>query len=81
MSQTPATDDTVQVLAEFWEELLDLDSAEPGGRLLELGGNSLTATMLANRIELAFGFRPALETLLNDTFGELSELCARMRVS
>jgi hypothetical protein len=79
MSQTPAIDDTAPVLAEFWQELLGVDSVAPDARLLELGGNSLIATMIANRVELAWGFRPSMESLLTDTFGELCAMCTRLR--
>lgn len=72
-------EETAKVLTEHWEELLDLDRVEPGGRLLELGGNSLIATMLANRVELAWGFRPSMEDLLSQSLDELTTACAAAR--
>lgn len=80
----PAPDDglreeTAKALTEHWEELLDLDRIEPDDRLLELGGNSLIATMLANRIELAWGFRPSMEDLLTQSLDELTKACAAAR--
>jgi acyl carrier protein len=68
-------EDTGQTLAGFWQELLYLDSVNPDSRLLELGGNSLVAVMLANRIELTWGIRPSMEELLTLTFQELSAWC------
>lgn len=79
MSEATARSDTMATLAQFWQELLDIDIVEPGDRLLELGGNSLVATMLANRIELAWGFRPAMATLMTSSFSELSALCEASR--
>lgn len=76
---TDLREQTAQVLAEYWEELLDLDRVEPGRRLLELGGNSLIATMLANRIELSWGFRPSMEDLLSQSLDELTTACVRAR--
>lgn len=80
MSESVVRDETGQILLEFWQELLEVETAKPDERLLELGGNSLIATMLANRIELTWGFRPTLETLLTGTFGELTALCEQHRL-
>jgi hypothetical protein len=66
-----------QVLREFWFEVLNLDAVQPGDRLLNIGGDSLNATMIANRIELTWGFRPTMEQMLTCSFGELSEMCER----
>jgi hypothetical protein len=79
VTDTPTGDDTEAVLAELWRELLEVDSVKPDDRLLELGGNSLIATMIANRIELLWNFRPSMETLLTATLDELSALRARLR--
>ena len=66
-------------LAEFWRELLDTDAVDQDDRLLEVGGNSLVATMLANRIELAWGFRPGMEELMTASFRELVSRCEESR--
>jgi acyl carrier protein len=79
VSESTIRPETTEVLAEFWEELLDVDSVDQDDRVLELGGNSLIATMLANRIELAWGFRPTMEELMSSTFGELAKLCEQSR--
>ena len=72
---------TAELLSEFWTELLDVESVNPDDHLLELGGNSLIATMIANRIEFAMGFRPTMDQLLNSSFQELSDLCEKSRAS
>ena len=69
--------ETAELLSEFWTELLDVESVNPDDHLLELGGNSLIATMLANRIESAWGFRPTMDQMLNSSFQELSDLCEK----
>ena len=73
--------ETAKLLSEFWMELLDTESVSPGDHLLELGGNSLVATMMANRIEFAWGFRPTMEQMLNSSFQELSVLCEQSRIT
>ena len=74
--------ETERVVTEFWGELLESDeSIDPGDRLVELGGNSLIATMLANRIEIEWGFRPSMEELLTCTLRELSDLCEERRAA
>jgi hypothetical protein len=70
-----ATDSTAAVLGAFWTELLDKPPAAPSQLLLEAGGNSLIATMLANRIELAWGIRPSMEELLSLSFSRLCAWC------
>ncbi|HEY8981603.1 MAG TPA: phosphopantetheine-binding protein [Streptomyces sp.] len=79
MNRTAADDDTATVLAEIWQDLLEVDEVRTTDRLLQLGGNSLVATMVANRIELFWGFRPSMESLLTATLGELSAECSRLR--
>lgn len=72
--------EVAQTLAEFWEELL-LTAPAGTERFLEAGGNSLLATMLANRIEFTWGIRPSLEELLTFSFGELSDWCGEHRLA
>ena len=75
MTELNVREDTERVLAEFWAEVLDVDSVGPEAYLLELGGNSLVATMVANRVELAWGFRPSMEELLGSSLRELAAAC------
>ena len=79
MTEVNVREDTERVLGEFWAEVLDLDSVEPDAYLLELGGNSLVATMVANRVELAWGFRPSMEELLMCSLRELAAACESRR--
>jgi acyl carrier protein len=59
-------------LVENWKELLDCEDVGPGDYFLDLGGDSLLATILANRVEDAFGFRPCLEQIFELSFAELT---------
>jgi acyl carrier protein len=79
VSGTDTTQETLRILREFWTEVLDLDSVRPADRVLDLGGDSLVATMIANRIELTWGFRPSMEEMLSLSLDELSALCVRRR--
>jgi acyl carrier protein len=79
MTELNVREDTERVLGEFWAEVLDVDSVEPDAYLLELGGNSLVATMVANRVELAWGFRPSMEELLASSLRELAAACDAKR--
>lgn len=80
-ASTQRAAETERAIAEFFEEVLDVDEVDPGLSLLELGGNSLAATMVANRIELSWGFRPSLEELLTLPLHELAETCERARLA
>lgn len=65
------------MLAEHWCELLDVDTASPTDSFVKLGGNSLLATMLANRIEEDLEFRPCLTDILMSNFAELLVICEK----
>lgn len=64
------------MIAEFWCEVLEVDEVSGDDHLLEIGGNSLAATMIANRIELALGVRPTMTELLSSSLHELALVCA-----
>jgi acyl carrier protein len=66
---------TETILSEFWLELLELDAIAPADQFVDVGGNSLIATMLANRIEERFGVRPTVADILNRSLVELAEWC------
>lgn len=63
-------------IAEFWQEVLDVPAVAGGDHVLELGGNSLAATMIANRIELVLGVRPTMTEILTSSLHELAVTCA-----
>jgi hypothetical protein len=51
------------VVARHWKDLLGCDEARSGDEFIALGGNSLLATLLANRIEDELGVRPEIAEL------------------
>ena len=56
-------------------DVLQIEAARPSDNFIELGGNSLLAVILANRLEEEFGMR--LDVM--DIFGlELDQLAARL---
>jgi hypothetical protein len=69
------SEDIPTILAGFWQELLNVEAVRPGDTLLEAGGNSLIATMLANRIELTWNVRPSMADLMTSSFNDICKLC------
>ena len=63
-------------IADFWREVLDVPEVSGDDRLLEIGGNSLAATMIANRIELVLGVRPTMTEVMTSSLHELAVACA-----
>ncbi|WP_372424313.1 acyl carrier protein [Salinarimonas chemoclinalis] len=56
--------------------LLKCEEAGPEDHFMDLGGDSLTAPILAGRIEAAFGTRPELEEVLGRSLGDLADIVA-----
>jgi acyl carrier protein len=52
-----------QTIATYWKEILHVDSVQPGDDFIGLGGDSIRATLLANRIEDSLGVRPEIAEL------------------
>ena len=73
----PPTTQMEQKLAGYWSELLGLQEIGQGDHFISLGGNSLLATMLANRIEDELGIRPTMGELFN-TLTEVASLCEQL---
>ena len=74
-----ATTDRTKVLEWLLEQIravLKCETAEPQDHFVDLGGDSLTAPVLANRIYAEFGFRPALEDIFTRPLGDLSDVVA-----
>lgn len=67
-----------QVLEEA-RKVLKCETVEPADHFLDLGGDSLTAPILARRIQAQCGARPALEEIFTMSFGELADLLCRER--
>ncbi len=73
----PPSTQMEQRLAGYWGELLGLQEIGCEDHFISLGGNSLLATMLANRIEEELGIRPTMGELFN-TLGEVATLCEQL---
>jgi acyl carrier protein len=50
-------------IAGYWKELLGVEVVNPGDDFIGLGGDSVRATLLANRIEDDLGVRPEIAEL------------------
>ena len=50
-------------IAGYWRELLGIEVVQPTDDFIGLGGDSIRATMLANRIEDELGVRPEIAEL------------------
>jgi len=64
-------------LSGYWRELLGVEVVKPGDHFFELGGNSMMATLLANRIEDELGIRPSMEVLF-DTLERVATACEEL---
>ncbi|WP_197435162.1 acyl carrier protein [Nitratireductor arenosus] len=76
MNQTMRVDQVVlqERILEQARTILKCEDIGPQTYFLEVGGDSLVAPVLANRIEAEFGVRPQLEDIFTRSFGELAEL-------
>ncbi|QRK05614.1 hypothetical protein JQX13_36495 [Archangium violaceum] len=73
----PPSTQMEQKLAGYWSELLGLSEIGRGDHFISLGGNSLLATMLANRIEEDLGVRPMMGELFS-TLEEVATICEQL---
>jgi hypothetical protein len=62
------------VIAGHWQDLLGSEQVRPGDDFLALGGNSMLATLLANRIEDELGVRPQIVDLFA-TLEQVARVC------
>jgi acyl carrier protein len=76
LSRDPATV-VAATIGAHWRELLGVETATPGDDFIGLGGNSILATMLANRIEDELGVRPQIVDLFT-TLERIVALCEAM---
>ena len=58
MNEPSTSRNLTLVIGAHWRELLGVEAPSPGDDFISLGGNSMLATMLANRIEDELGVRP-----------------------
>jgi acyl carrier protein len=77
MSTQPPSTQMERKLAGYWSELLDLQEIDRRQDFISLGGNSLLATQLANRLEEELGIRPTLGELFN-TLEAVAALCEQL---
>ncbi|WP_434300798.1 phosphopantetheine-binding protein [Corallococcus exiguus] len=70
--------DTEAKLASWWKELLGVEVVRPEDHFLEIGGNSLMATVLSNRIESELGVEVSMAELFN-TLRAVATLCDELR--
>jgi hypothetical protein len=75
--ENPPSTQMEQRLSGYWSELLGLQEIGRGDHFISLGGNSLLATLLANRIEDELGVRPMMGELF-DTLERVAVLCERL---
>ena len=61
-------------IARHWRELLGVDAVAPADHFIQLGGDSVRATMLANRLEDELGVRPSVVQLFT-TLAEVARHC------
>jgi hypothetical protein len=64
-------------IAALWRELLHIEHVSPADHFIALGGNSMLATLLANRIERDLGVRPSVTDLFN-TLQSVVETCEEL---
>lgn len=73
-----ALTDAERRLAAWWRELLGVEVVRPDDHFLEIGGNSLMATVLSNRIESELGVEVSMVDLFN-TLRDVAALCEALR--
>jgi acyl carrier protein len=78
MTTSPPTRDPARsveaTIARHWRELLGIDAVAPTDHFIQLGGDSVRATMLANRIEDELGVRPGVVELFT-TLADVARHC------
>lgn len=74
MTQRPGSPPITDLIAGYWKELLGVEVVSPGDDFIGLGGDSIRATMLANRIEDELGVRPEIAELFT-TLEQVARHC------
>lgn len=77
MTTTNPSRPVEDAIAGYWRELLGIDVVQPTDHFINLGGDSLRATMLANRIEDDLGVRPGIAELFA-TLAEVVRHCEEL---
>jgi acyl carrier protein len=76
----PSRDAIEQRLLAIWSETLDLDPIAADDTFVELGGDSIAATLCLNRIQTEFGVEVPVDALLLDAVS-VRELADRIAAS
>lgn len=74
MTERPRSRPIAETIAGYWKELLGVEVVGPGDDFIRLGGDSVRATMLANRIEDELGVRPEIAELFT-TLEQVARHC------
>jgi len=77
MNEPSTSRNLTVVIGAYWRELLGIEAPSPGDDFIALGGNSMLATMLANRLEDELGVRPEVVDLFTTLAGMVA-LCEAM---
>jgi len=67
----PSIETATQEIYAAVGEVLEVESVRPKDNFIELGGNSLLAVVLANRLEEEFGVRPDIMDIFSLELHEL----------
>ncbi|HEX7842756.1 MAG TPA: phosphopantetheine-binding protein, partial [Kofleriaceae bacterium] len=63
MTQPNPSRSIEDTIAGYWREILGIEVVQPTDDFIGLGGDSIRATMLANRFEDELGVRPEIAEL------------------
>jgi acyl carrier protein len=74
MTTTKLATSVEETIAGYWRELLGVEVVNPSDDFIGLGGNSMLAMMLANRIEDELGVRLEVVELFA-TLGQVARKC------
>lgn len=66
-------------LAAIWEDVLDVDRLSSFDNFLDVGGDSLAALQIIERVETELGVRLTPAELFTQTLAQLANLCERRR--
>ena len=77
MTATKPSPSIEDVIVRFWRELLGVEVVHPTDDFIGLGGDSVRATQLANRIEDELGVRPEIAELFT-TLAQIARHCEEL---
>jgi acyl carrier protein len=68
---------TQDTIAKYWMQILHVDTVEPGDDFISLGGNSLSAVQVANRIADELGVQLDIGEMFN-TLEQVTAYCDQL---